>query len=265
MKNTEVKHSPIAVAATAIVLSMFTPAGAQNVVKNPGFENGPLGPIAFPPPPGEPWLGLVTSPTEEGVVASPVRTGTKAYAFLSGPGATSLLFQQGVGPAGVLGVWDYSLWAYTADPDGVMLFSIGAMVGGESSTMTTRFVTGLTPNTWTEIKGSFSQTIPNASTFSILMSGFGNPTLFYLDDLNISPSTKVTEIEREENLTRVSFTSNSGFSYRLRAVNGADLSTPISTWPIVGASVAGNGSILSLTDTSSQPARFFTVETLAPN
>lgn len=74
----------------------------------------------------------------------------------------------------------------------------------------------------------------------------------------VPPAPSITSVTRTGNVTTVSFTTVSGATYRLRATNAAGLATPVSTWA-VGDSIAGNGGVLSLTDTSTAEMRFFAV------
>lgn len=74
-----------------------------------------------------------------------------------------------------------------------------------------------------------------------------------------APQPNITSITRTGNVTTVSFTTASGYTYRLRATNEAGLTTPVSTWSI-GASISGTGAVLSLTDTNTAAIRFFAVD-----
>lgn len=73
------------------------------------------------------------------------------------------------------------------------------------------------------------------------------------------PRPTITNITRTGNVTTVSFTTVSGATYRLRATNEAGLATAVSTWSI-GSSVAGSGSVLSLSETNTADIRFFAVD-----
>jgi hypothetical protein len=68
----------------------------------------------------------------------------------------------------------------------------------------------------------------------------------------------VTAVTHTNGVTTVSVTSVIGSNYRLRAAN--TLTTPVSTWTVIGSFVPGTGHTLSLQDTSTVPARFFAVE-----
>jgi len=73
------------------------------------------------------------------------------------------------------------------------------------------------------------------------------------------PVPAISSITRAGDVTTVSFGTVAGAQYTLRAVDGAGLSTPPSTWP-VGASLTGDGSVQSLQDTSASLIRFYVVE-----
>ncbi|MFO1511708.1 MAG: hypothetical protein U1F83_02155 [Verrucomicrobiota bacterium] len=84
-------------------------------------------------------------------------------------------------------------------------------------------------------------------------------TLTFNVPTSAPPRPIITNITRAGNITTVSFTTVSGATYRLRATDAAGLATPVSTWSI-GSSVAGNGAVRSLTDTSAEGIRFFVVD-----
>ncbi len=69
----------------------------------------------------------------------------------------------------------------------------------------------------------------------------------------------ITRVSRKGEVTTVSFTSTSGATHRLRSTDAAGLTSPISSWT-VGASVRGDGAVLSLDDTGSASIRFYAVE-----
>lgn len=73
------------------------------------------------------------------------------------------------------------------------------------------------------------------------------------------PVPVISGITRKDGVSVVSFRSIAGVSYRLRSTDGLDLARPVSTWAS-GAPVIGDGSELSLKDSSATPARFYAVE-----
>jgi len=75
----------------------------------------------------------------------------------------------------------------------------------------------------------------------------------------LPPQPTISEIARSGEVTTVSFTTISGATYRLRAVNAEGLGSPISTWSS-GASLIGTGSVQFLSDTNGAEIRFFAVE-----
>lgn len=106
-----------------------------------------------------------------------------------------------------------------------------------------------------------------------LQPGSGNPPGTYLGYFELKPDGSltfntgtalpvrptITGITRVGNVTTVSFSTEAGFTYRLRAVNAAGLNTPVAAWT-TGNSVVGNGTVQSLTDTSSDESRFYVVD-----
>jgi len=86
-----------------------------------------------------------------------------------------------------------------------------------------------------------------------------NGTVTFNNPVLTPPAPTITSIVRNGSVTTVSFTTSSGYTYRLRSTNAAGLTTPVSTWAI-GNSTAGTGSVLSLSDTSTADIRFFAVE-----
>ena len=72
-------------------------------------------------------------------------------------------------------------------------------------------------------------------------------------------SPKITSITRVDNLTTVSVQTEAGANYTLLAASAADLGTKIASWSVIGAPTAGNGGVVSLTDSSSDAARFYAV------
>jgi hypothetical protein len=68
----------------------------------------------------------------------------------------------------------------------------------------------------------------------------------------------IQSVGRSGGLNTIVFTTASGANYRLRTTT--DLGPGVSTWTIVTGSVAGDGSNKTLTDTSTDPFRFYAVE-----
>ncbi|MCW5558468.1 MAG: hypothetical protein KIT22_11640, partial [Verrucomicrobiae bacterium] len=84
-------------------------------------------------------------------------------------------------------------------------------------------------------------------------------TLTFANITAAPPGPTISSITRTGDVTTVSFATVAGAQYTLRAVDGAGLSTPPSTWP-AGASLTGDGSVQSLEDTSASAVRFYVVE-----
>lgn len=84
-------------------------------------------------------------------------------------------------------------------------------------------------------------------------------SLTFTNPVSAPPAPTITGLSRNGTVTRVSFNSVAGVTYRLRYTDAAGLSSPLSTWS-TGASVAGTGSALSLEDNSAGSIRFYAVE-----
>lgn len=73
------------------------------------------------------------------------------------------------------------------------------------------------------------------------------------------PVPVIAGITHSKGVSTVTFRSWTGVTYRLRSTDETGVSRPVSTWAI-GASVAGDGSYLSLQDSPATPVRFYAVE-----
>jgi hypothetical protein len=71
--------------------------------------------------------------------------------------------------------------------------------------------------------------------------------------------TTISQISYQGTVTAISFPTLNLVNYRLRYTDSAGLATPISTWTI-GGNVTGDGTMLSLQDTNSNPIRFYSIE-----
>ena len=73
------------------------------------------------------------------------------------------------------------------------------------------------------------------------------------------PAPAITAITRTNTTAYVSFTTTSGsFTYSLYYTNSAGLGAATTNWPHA-ASVTGDGSIKTLTDTTTDAARFYRI------
>ena len=73
------------------------------------------------------------------------------------------------------------------------------------------------------------------------------------------PRPTITGVTRLGTTSTVSFTTVSGGQYTLRYTNNVGLQAPVSTWPISGSPIAGNGSINSISDVSGDAQRFYSI------
>lgn len=73
------------------------------------------------------------------------------------------------------------------------------------------------------------------------------------------PRPTITGVTRAGTTTSVSFTTVSGAQYSLRYTNSAGLTSPVSTWLVSGSPVPGTGTTVTITDTTSDALRFYSV------
>jgi hypothetical protein len=77
---------------------------------------------------------------------------------------------------------------------------------------------------------------------------------------SVITSPTITSIVSSGTTNVITFTTVPGENYSLLATNSAGLtSVPRSSWPVVGGPVAGTGSPMSITNTSTDNARFYTI------
>ncbi len=69
----------------------------------------------------------------------------------------------------------------------------------------------------------------------------------------------ITTIARDGNVTTVYFTTQSSHTYSL--LSSPTLTVPVSGWSVVGSSVSGTGSTVSLQDTNSATATYYAIAT----
>lgn len=74
------------------------------------------------------------------------------------------------------------------------------------------------------------------------------------------PHPTITGIVKNGGTNTISFTTVTNGNYSLLATNEAGLSTPRSSWPVVNGPVSGNGGIKSLTDSSADPIRYYSIK-----
>ncbi|HWV99978.1 MAG TPA: hypothetical protein VNZ64_09825 [Candidatus Acidoferrum sp.] len=73
------------------------------------------------------------------------------------------------------------------------------------------------------------------------------------------PPPPLISIARTGNTSTVSFGTANGATYTLYYTNAAGLTAPASSWPASPATVVGNGGTNSLSDTTTDPVRFYRV------
>jgi hypothetical protein len=88
----------------------------------------------------------------------------------------------------------------------------------------------------------------------------GSMKFFAAPAANSVPQPTITGIIQSGGINTISFTSVTNGNYSLLATNQAGLGTPRSTWPVVNGPVLGNGGIKSLTDSSTDPIRYYSIK-----
>src|ERR1041385_1870297 len=73
------------------------------------------------------------------------------------------------------------------------------------------------------------------------------------------PPPTITSVTRIGATAPVNFSTISGAHYSLRVTNSSGLSAPATTWPVSGSAIVGDGSTKSLSDTTTDPARFYRI------
>jgi hypothetical protein len=73
------------------------------------------------------------------------------------------------------------------------------------------------------------------------------------------PAPQIVSAARSGNTSTVYFTTANGATYTLFYTNLAGLTAPVSTWPSSPATLTGNGSVNSLSDTTTDAGRFYKV------
>ena len=108
-------------------------------------------------------------------------------------------------------------------------------------------------------------TYKNAVTFTL---GLSNPVVATLGTSQATgtivdaflPLISTQGILRANTTTAITFPSFPGVSYTLRYTNVAGLTAPASTWPVAAGSIAGNGTVLTLNDPTTDPTRFYLLQ-----
>jgi len=73
------------------------------------------------------------------------------------------------------------------------------------------------------------------------------------------PPPPVLTISRSSTTSTIYFGTTNGATYKLYFTNASGLGTPVSNWPSSPTTLTGNGSTQSLTDTTTDPIRFYKV------
>lgn len=143
----------------------------------------------------------------------------------------------------------------------------GTAAAGTDYTTTTGTITfnaGVTTQTIT-VPALGRTTYKNSVTFTVTLSNPVNGTLGTslatgtIRDAFL-PLVSATSVTLANQNATVTFPSSAGVSYLLRYTNAAGLRAPFSTWPVAGNSVIGNGSVLTLSDNSTDPNRFYVLQ-----
>jgi hypothetical protein len=73
------------------------------------------------------------------------------------------------------------------------------------------------------------------------------------------PAPQIVSVQRSGNTSTIYFTTANGPTYSLRFTNAAGLTAPVSNWPSSTTTLVGNGNTNSLSDTTTDPVRFYKV------
>ena len=78
--------------------------------------------------------------------------------------------------------------------------------------------------------------------------------------VSIPPPQPRLSITRTGNVSSISFLSSSSVTYKLFYTNSAGLITPVSSWPSLPGTIAGDGTTKTFQDTTTDPIRFYRVQ-----
>lgn len=73
------------------------------------------------------------------------------------------------------------------------------------------------------------------------------------------PAPRIVSVSHAGSASTIFFTTTNGATYTLYYTNAAGLRAPAATWPASPTTIVGNGSTASLSDTSTDPVRFYRV------
>jgi hypothetical protein len=170
----------------------------------------------------------------------------------------------GIGGDGGLGSLINSSSGYVTPP---------ANTGGDGAwyTGTVTGDTGSYETEYTNPNGSTSGGLPSTINFYKAIQGgsVAQTGTFTINSSRIltfntvggtAPPPQITSITRVGNLSTVYFTTTNGsFTYTLFYTNSTGLTSAISSWPTNATTVTGNGLTNSISDTTTDPNRFYRV------
>ncbi len=114
------------------------------------------------------------------------------------------------------------------------------------------------------VQADLYQLIPSAASAKLIgyfeLETDGSMKFFAAPAANSVPQPTITSIIQAAGTNTISFTSVTNGNYSLLATNEAGLGAPRSTWPVVKGPVTGNGSVSSLTDSSTDPIRYYSIK-----
>ncbi|HLX71121.1 MAG TPA: hypothetical protein VKV04_15955 [Verrucomicrobiae bacterium] len=152
----------------------------------------------------------------------------------------------------------------TPDANAVGSWNQETLVGG-ASTFKNAYqnpnITGTTPpstvNFYTVTQGTSRTNIVQTGTFTLAPTG----VLSFSTSTTVTPPPpQIVSITRAANVSTVIFTTTNGsFTYSLLYTNSAGISAPRSTWPVSATTVTGNGNTNSISDTTTDPNRVYSV------
>jgi hypothetical protein len=87
-----------------------------------------------------------------------------------------------------------------------------------------------------------------------------NGTMTFTRDVaSTTPAPVALNIARTNDVSTISFVSSSSVTYTLAFTNSTGLGAPVSNWPALPATIAGDGTTKSFQDTTTDPMRFYRV------
>lgn len=220
----------------ALTCLVFNALNAQNLVTNPGFENGTTG-----------WYG-------SGLTISGVNTHSGSACGTVTVAAYGTACGQDVsGKLQVGQTYTWSAWLRASVASTIFMNVALAGPGGSSSASIPKSIS----TTWTLYSTTFSASFSGALTSSIVSIQAERFALtVFLDDVSITNSSPVLGLARTNQSVLLSWPTTAT-NYTLQTTT--NLAAPI-TWAAVTNTVQSNAAAFSLTLPGTNPSRFFRLQ-----